>query len=150
MLPEPRPRHIAPKGRWNIWSEERTHLATMNAILTAALEEANKKIAELEAQKSEIYSTLRTLVDEWKQCAEKGRALSYRNGSSELSAASKERLAAAQELDIKIQQLEAPKPKLAAQPEPKACTCPIERWSARYGDHADDCPSFVARREREK
>jgi hypothetical protein len=23
------------------------------------------------------------------------------------------------------------------------CTCPIERWSARHGDHAPECPSFT-------
>lgn len=22
------------------------------------------------------------------------------------------------------------------------CTCPLERWSARFGDHATDCPSY--------
>lgn len=22
------------------------------------------------------------------------------------------------------------------------CTCPIDQWSARFGDHAEDCPSF--------
>jgi len=25
---------------------------------------------------------------------------------------------------------------------PLQCTCPIERWSARFGDHASDCPSY--------
>lgn len=32
----------------------------------------------------------------------------------------------------------------------KPCTCPVERWSARFGDHAKDCPSYIARPQEEK
>lgn len=30
-------------------------------------------------------------------------------------------------------------------PEVKPCTCPTSRWSARFGDHAPECPSYVPR-----
>lgn len=27
----------------------------------------------------------------------------------------------------------------------RPCTCPTSRWSARFGDHAAECPSYEAR-----
>jgi hypothetical protein len=45
----------------------------------------------------------------------------------------------------RIRELRAARAGAEAPPvDVKPCTCPIERWSARYGDHESTCPSFVA------